>query len=146
DQRDVHGLPFTRFLRGVDGRRQEAVNAADLVAVRLVAVIVLDLHFVAAAQVDAAIASFRIAKFGMELGIGNVRSLTRSLKGVALTRRPSRTVQPCLALGERAFQPERSLPLNSSIAWPHFGSRSRFSDGARRAVQRERRPTSSVVS
>src|SRR5438128_7334534 len=69
DQGYLHGLPFTRFPGGVDARRQKAIDAADLVAVRFVAVIILDLHLVTAAQVNAAVASLRIAELRVQFEV-----------------------------------------------------------------------------
>src|SRR5438067_11008812 len=56
DERDVERLPLAGLLGGVDAGREEAVDAADLVAVGVAAEVVLDLHLVAAAEVDAAVA------------------------------------------------------------------------------------------
>src|SRR5206468_420474 len=50
----------------------ETVNAADLVGIGLVAVIVLNLDFVAAAQIDAAIAAAWVTELGVQLEIGKV--------------------------------------------------------------------------
>src|SRR5690348_16353333 len=70
DQGDLERLPLARFLGRIDRRGEEAVHAADLVAVRLLAKIVLDLHLVPAAQVDAAVAPLRVAELGGQLEIG----------------------------------------------------------------------------
>ena len=58
--------------RRVRARGQEAVDAADQVRVRLQAVVVLDLHLVAAAQVDAAVAALRVAELGVQLEVGEL--------------------------------------------------------------------------
>src|SRR5262249_54038387 len=47
DECDLDRLPFACLFRGVLDRGEKAVDTADFVAIRLVAEIILDLHFVA---------------------------------------------------------------------------------------------------
>src|SRR5207248_6265134 len=61
DKHDIKRLPLARSFRRIDAGGQKAVDAADLVAVGFIAVVVLDLDLVAAAQVNAAVTPFRIA-------------------------------------------------------------------------------------
>src|SRR6266487_2496063 len=69
-ERDVHDLPFARLLGGIEARGQEPVDAADLVAVRLIAIVVFNLDFISAAKINAAVAAFGITEFGVDLEIG----------------------------------------------------------------------------
>src|SRR5579864_7685127 len=55
DQRDIEGLPFPGLTRKFRGRRQETVDSTDAPARGLVGRVGLDLHFVAAAQIDTAV-------------------------------------------------------------------------------------------
>src|SRR5262245_8138933 len=67
NERYVHLLPFAGFFCGIDRGRKEAVDAADIMRIRLQAVIVLNLNLVSPTQVDAAVASFGIAELGVKL-------------------------------------------------------------------------------
>jgi hypothetical protein len=69
DKRDLHRLPFTRRLRGIGDGVDESINTADAVAVGLLAGAVLDLHFITAAEVEAAVAAFRESELGEELEV-----------------------------------------------------------------------------
>src|SRR5262245_45964711 len=62
NQGDVHGLPLVCRFRAIQARGEEAIDAANAVAVGFLPKIVLDLHFVSATQVNAAVAAFGIAK------------------------------------------------------------------------------------
>ena len=87
---------FAAFLIG----DQESVDAADVVAIRLRAEVVFDLHLVTAAEINPAVASVGISKLDVELEIRELfLGQTRSLPGSAFTSTPSRTSQPFLAAG-----------------------------------------------
>src|SRR5215510_15550117 len=63
DQSDLVLLPLAGLLRRVHLRSEESVQPAHAVTLRLLAVIVLDLRFIAAAQVNAAVALFDDLEF-----------------------------------------------------------------------------------
>ena len=68
-QGDIQRLPLAGFLCGIRDRRQESVDAADLMAINLGAEVVFDLYFVAAAKIDAAVTALGIAEFGVQLEV-----------------------------------------------------------------------------
>jgi hypothetical protein len=72
DQRDVDRLPLTRLPGRVQTRGEKSVNAAEPVAVRLVAEIIFDLNFIPAAQINPAVAPTRIAEFSPQLEVGKL--------------------------------------------------------------------------
>src|SRR5579859_1700266 len=55
NQRDVEALPFPGLTRKFRRRSQETVDATDTLARRFVGGVGLDLHFIAAAQIDTAV-------------------------------------------------------------------------------------------
>src|SRR5262245_31415407 len=69
DQGDLVLLPLAGLFRRVHLRSEESVQPAHAVALRLLAVIVLDLRFIAAAQVNAAVALFDDLEFEAELEV-----------------------------------------------------------------------------
>ena len=69
NQRNVERLPLAGRESGDFTWRDKSVDAAEAVRVGLATVVVLDLDFVAAAQVNAAVALLRIAKLDVKLEI-----------------------------------------------------------------------------
>src|SRR3954471_21518520 len=69
DEGDVVRLPLTGRPRRDHARRQESVNGAEPVVPRRIAVVVLDLNFVAAAQIDAAVALLGVTELDVELEV-----------------------------------------------------------------------------
>src|SRR3954462_3684100 len=69
DEGDVVRLPLARRPRRDHTRRQESVNGAEAIVPRRIAVVVLDLNFVAAAEIDAAVALLGVAELDVELEI-----------------------------------------------------------------------------
>ena len=69
NQGDVVGLPLAGLAWKFRRWREEAVNAADAMAGRLINGVGFDLNFVAAAQVDAAVGIGIAVKFDMQLEI-----------------------------------------------------------------------------
>src|SRR5262245_19229401 len=69
DQCDLVLLPLTGPLRRVHLRSEKSVQPAHAVALRRFAVIVFDLHFITAAQVNAAVALFDELEFEAELEV-----------------------------------------------------------------------------
>src|SRR5207247_1677271 len=70
DERDIEILPFSGTLGGVYPGLQEAIDTGDDVAIQRMTLVVFDLGLVAATQVDAAVAAFGVAKFDVELEVG----------------------------------------------------------------------------
>src|SRR4051812_3116575 len=69
DQGDVVSLPLARRPRRNHTRRQESVNGAEAVIPRLIGVVVLNLNFVPAAQIDSAVALLWVAELDVELEV-----------------------------------------------------------------------------
>src|SRR3954470_16357910 len=69
NERDVICLPLSRRLRRDHARRQESVDRAEPIVPRRITVVVLYLHLVAPAQIDAAVALLRVAELDVELEI-----------------------------------------------------------------------------
>ena len=66
DELDVERLPLAGRARRIDGRRDEAVDAAHAQRIERLAGVVLDLHLVAAAQIHAAVAAGRKPELGVQ--------------------------------------------------------------------------------
>src|SRR5215469_12464189 len=62
-----------------------------------------------------------------------------------VVRRPFATVQDLPAMALLSCQPVRSLPLNNSSGFPHFGSPACFNEGARSPVQVHDEPVGPFV-
>jgi hypothetical protein len=73
DESDIERLPLAGRLLGVDGGFEATVNGAHVVRVKRLAKTVKDLHFVDAAQVDAAVAFLRQARFGVQREVLKLR-------------------------------------------------------------------------
>lgn len=69
EERDLKGLPFARPARLLGRRSEETINAAGVMAGRLLNRVVFHLHFVTAAQIDAAVRSWTAVKFDVQLEI-----------------------------------------------------------------------------
>ena len=69
DEGDVERLPFADGLLGGDGRGDAAVERAHVVRVERLAKGLGNLHFIDAAQVDAAVAVFLGADFELEIEV-----------------------------------------------------------------------------
>src|SRR5881392_2410665 len=69
DQSDVIGLPLSGRSGSDFSRRNESVDTAEAMRVGLATVIILDLDFVAAAQIDSAVAAGGITEFDVKLEI-----------------------------------------------------------------------------
>jgi len=81
---DFEGLPFAGFFGGVNAWSEVAINAADEVAFGFEAEIIFDLHFVTAAQVNAAVGVFRVAEFGAQFEIGEFAFGEEIVAGVSV--------------------------------------------------------------
>src|ERR1700729_1569025 len=68
-QRNIIGLPIPRPPCRLNTRREEPIHRADYIIRRLRAFQVLDLHFIPAPQVYAAVTFFRIPELDMQLEI-----------------------------------------------------------------------------
>ena len=68
-ERNVEGFPLARLRRDFSRRRQESVDGSDLVEGILFSGLVLDLHFVAPAQIHSAIAVSRAVELNVEFEI-----------------------------------------------------------------------------
>ncbi len=68
-QRDIEALPFSWLAGQLRRSRQETIHAAHVVAGRFFDGVGLDLNFVSAAQVDAAVGGRATVKFDMQLEI-----------------------------------------------------------------------------
>ena len=66
---DVQGLPLIGSTGRVYTRRDKTVYAANAQRIDRLVTIVLNLDFVATAEVDAAVAAFGIAKFQLQLEV-----------------------------------------------------------------------------
>src|SRR5690606_21463230 len=72
DQRDLERLPFAGRPHSVDGRREKSVQATHAQRVECKPVVVLDLHLVTAAQVNAAVAAGRETELRAQAKIAEV--------------------------------------------------------------------------
>lgn len=70
EEGDIEGLPLAGAARLFGFGGEETIDGAHVVAGRLGEGVVLDLHFVAAAQIDAAVGIFGAVDFDVELEIG----------------------------------------------------------------------------
>ena len=73
DQRDVIRLPFSRLSRQFRRGREKTVNASRVMARRLLNGVGFDLHFVAAAEIHAAVRIRPAIEFDMQLEVFEFR-------------------------------------------------------------------------
>src|SRR5262249_54762379 len=72
DQSYVEGLPFAGLLGGIARRRDEAVDAADSMALRFFSEVVLNLNLVTASQIDAAVTLVSHLELEVQLEVGGL--------------------------------------------------------------------------
>lgn len=133
DQRDFQALPFARFLCGVQIGSQEAVYAADAMAVDFHPVIVFDLNFMTASQIDAAVTSLRIAKFRFQFEIGEFLFGHDVVTGCFVDQQ-SIPDHPTVGDVGMAWNPTVEIfAIESLMVLPHLVLPSRSNDGARLA-------------
>src|SRR5262249_50623077 len=72
DQSYVQGLPFAGLLGGIARRRDEAVDAADSMALRFFSEVVLNLNLVTASQIDAAVTLVSHLELEVQLEVGEL--------------------------------------------------------------------------
>src|ERR1019366_9194801 len=135
DERNVVALPFSWPARLFRRGSEETKYAPRAHGRPLWLGIVFDLDFIPAAQLNSM----------CNLKSSNSLSVISSGPCPGLTSVPLSTFHFAVALGSLAFHPFKSLPLNSDIAFPHFGSPFRFSDGALSPVHCHGVPSCPVV-